>query len=165
MIYTPVFLLNGALCLGAALFASFAKGGRREAFWCASALGINFLFCALVFTPLSPAIVFGSTIKETWMAADTMLGAACVLMAYRYWWGYAMCALAIIQVGLHGAMIEHVIDGSTYSENLDIVLHAQVAVFFLIGGRGIGDLLRNSLVLRSLPRLHAASRFVKEADK
>lgn len=166
MINSPVFLLNGALCLGAALFALFAVRGRQEAFWCALSLGANFLFCALVFTPLSPAKAMGLSIKETWMLADTVLGAMCVTLAYRYWWGYAMCALAMAQVALHGAMIEHVIDGNVYSENLDYVLHAQIAVFFLIGGRGIGDLLYSTVAqFRGSGRIAQTARFVPQDEK
>ena len=162
MIYTPVFLFNGAMCIGAALFASFAKEGRRESFQCAVALGINFLLCAMVLVSPIPLL----SIKETWMIADTALGAFCVLAGYRYWWGYAMCALAMAQILLHAAMMEHAIDGQRYSGTLDVVLHAQMAVFFIIGGRGVSDLLRNSLAEFSSPRRsHEAAGDCSEAER
>lgn len=150
MIQDRAFLLNGALCLASMWFAAYAKQGRREAITASLSLCGNFLFCALAFTPLAPKFAFQAlgldlTHKETWMLADTALGGACVLLGHRYWWGYALCAMCAAQVGIHAARGEHVIDAAAYSEILDIVLHAQMAVFLALGGPKIGDLLHSNV--------------------
>lgn len=171
MIQEPVFLLNGFLILGAMWFASYAKAGRKEAVLCSIALAANFLLCALSFTDTSmksalSVIGFSMTHKETWMLADTLLGAFCVTVAYRRLWAYALCAMCMGQIGVHAALMEHVIDGDAYSEILDIVLHAQVAVFYLLGGRGVGQLLRSSIAgFRRPRRIAQTARAFSEAEE
>ncbi len=170
MIQQPIFLLNGFLLAAAMFFAANAKQGSREASLAALGLACNFLFCALAFTDYSPKIALqgmgiAMSNKETWMLADTVLGASCMLLAWRYWWGFTLCFAAMAQVLIHGARISGTMPEAAYTQTLDAVLHAQMAVFFLIGGRGVGDLLHSTLARhRSIRRHHATARVLPEAD-
>lgn len=169
-----LFLLNGALCAVAYWAAAYVHPGRDEARTLALLLAINFLFCALAWTPYAPkhllaplGIVISS--KDTWMLADALFGSAAVALMFWRWWGWALWSLAFVQVGLHVARQRNLIEPDLYSGGLDIVLHAQLAVFFVIGGRGlVGCLSDFAARLRgvwSIPeaaRARAAARLARK---
>lgn len=149
--FTPgLFLFNGIACAVALGFAAFVRPGRQEAVTLAALLCVNYLFCALGYTDWSPALALQSvgmpiSNKETWMLADTCFGAAAVLIAFWRPWAWIFWGLAVVQVSIHGLRMAKGIDGTTYSDLLQIVLWAQLAVFFGIGGRGVGDHLHSAI--------------------
>jgi hypothetical protein len=143
------FLANGIACAAALGFAAFVRPGRREAVTLAALLCVNYMFCALGYTDASPALALQAigvpiTNKETWMLADACFGAAAVLIAFWRPWAWIFWATSIVQVGIHALRMTEAIDGTTYSDWLEIVLHGQLAVFFVIGGPGVGDRLHDA---------------------
>lgn len=158
-----LFLANGIACAAALGFAAFVRPGRREAVTIAALLCVNYMFCALGYTDASPARILQTlgvpiTNKETWMLADACFGAAAILIAFWRPWAWVFWGLSVVQVGIHGLRIAKVIEGSTYSDWLQIVLHMQLVVFFVIGGPGVGDHLLNALDRVRRGRRHVAPR-------
>lgn len=150
MFSEPQFLFNAALCFGAFVLSHRVHPGRNEARLLAALLCVNFVFCAMCWTPYSPkywlnAIGANVSNKELWMLADALFGAACMIVAYRRWWGWALGGTAFFQVFVHLAREDKLIEAAAYSEILTIVLYAQLTLFYTIGGRGIGDFLFSSI--------------------
>lgn len=142
---------NGALCLVAIFFAAHVKEGRVEAICLAALLFSNFVFCALGYTDHAPKYALHRlgldiSTKELWAIADAIFGSL-TMIAFRFWWAWALWAGAITQVLLHAARISLGLDEFIYSDALQVVLLGQIAVFFLIGGRGVRDWI-NRLVDR-----------------
>lgn len=145
----PLFLLNAALCLAALGCAAFVRPGRGEALVLAALLNANFYFCALGYTSYAPkhmleALGVAITTKETWMVADALLGAAAVI-AFRRWWAWALWATTLCQQIIHGGYMFGLFSDVFYTDRLQNVLHAQIALFFLIGGRGLADFLHRHI--------------------
>lgn len=126
-----------ALCLAAILFAAHAPADQRRA---ASvvALGLlaNWMVCGWAYT--APAIVQRHAV-DLWTIADLTFGLFALWHGYRHWWGWALWGSTIIQQCLH---VTHAALGAThYLDALDGLLRAQIAVFLLLGGKGIADLI------------------------
>lgn len=142
-----LFLINGALCAVAWWAAAYVHPGRGEARTLAALLALNFLFCALAWTPYAPKLALAAvgihlSSKDIWMLADAVYGSVAITIMFWRWWGWALWLLAFAQVGLHLARQSALITPDFYSDRLDNVLHAQLAVFFVIGGHGVvGSLL------------------------
>lgn len=165
MFEPALFSFNGALCVAAIGFAAAVKRGRTEALVLAGLLLANFIFCNLAYTPYAPklglaAIGIKATSKELWMLADTLLAASCVLVAFKRWWGWALWAAGAVQILIHLLYSFELFSPDAYSDLLQAVLLAQLAVFFMIGGPGVVDLLHSTLAhFRSRRRTVAASRY------
>lgn len=165
MFEPALFSFNGALCVAAIGVAAAVKRGRVEALVLSGLLLANFLFCNLAYTPYAPkyglaALGIAVTSKELWMLADTLLAASCALVAFRRWWGWALWAAGAVQIITHLAYSFDLFSPDAYSDILQVVLLAQLAVFFMIGGPGVVDLLHSALAhFRSRRRSFAASRY------
>jgi len=147
--FDPVlFALNGALCLAAFVFAGFVRpGDRAAAMTLAALLGFNFVFCALGYTQYAPkyglaALGVSVTTKSLWMLADALLGCAAAL-ALR-WWGWALWSLALLQMFLHFGYLADWYSDLFYTDRLQDVLHAQIALFFVMGGPGLAAFLHRA---------------------
>lgn len=146
----PLFSFNGGLCVAALWVATFVRRGKWDAVGVAACLLANYLFCALAYTPYAPKYAFHAigipvTSKDLWLVADTLFGCAAMLVGFWHRWAVALWALACVQVGTHLAYQAQAIDEYVYSDALQIVLHAQLAVFFVIGGPRAWDYLRSSV--------------------
>lgn len=144
----PLFLLNGALCAAATRAAAFVRRGKGEALLLAALLATNFVFCAAAYTPYAPKYAFQAiglplSSKDLWMLADAIYG-TCAMIAFRRWWAWGLWALSSVQVALHIGYQWDAFDGGAYTDRLQTVLHAQLAVFYLIGGPGAVDFLRRN---------------------
>lgn len=161
----PLFLTNGALCAAAFGFAAFVRVGRAEAVVLAGLLGCNFVFCALAYTPYAPKYALQAagiplTSKDLWMLADALYGAAAIIIGFWRRWAWALWGMAVVQVSIHAAYLAGLFGPDTYSDRLQNVLHAQLAVFFIIGGPGVVDYL-----LDTADRLSRYSRRAQAATR
>jgi hypothetical protein len=148
-----------ALCVGAVTFATHApKGERLAASILAAGLLANWLFVAWTYATSSPQAAirsWGLPIHATdlWAIADLALGALAVRVGWHRWWGWAVFSLSMGHLCMHPA--RSLIGDTLYTFWLDKILLAQVAVFILIGGRGIA----NRLSFRA--RLHWVGGFAQ----
>jgi len=126
-----------ALCLAAILFATHApKGQCRVASAAALALLGNWLVCRLPYT--GPG--FAQThYLELWTVADLGFGLTAIALGFRHWWGWALLSFAIAQQLCH--LTHMALGAGAYLDALDGLLRAQIAVFILIGGKGVADRL------------------------
>jgi len=143
----PFAILNGALCVTAIMFAALASSGRREALPLAALLFADWLLYVLSWTPYKPANLFPGLLnsKDLWSIMDGIFGACAIVTAYRYWWGWALLLSVMCQEVLHAAYWLRVYDFETYSGFLDITFLAQVALFLVLGGRGVRDYLNRCI--------------------
>lgn len=158
----PLFSINGALCAAALGVAAFVRSGKREAVTLAGCLLANYLFCALAYTPWAPKLALEATgldvtSKDLWMLADTAFGVAAILAGFWHWWGTALWACACFQILIHVIYQADLIDEYAYSDRLQNVLHAQLAVFFVIGGPRAWDRLLSCLDRFRVSRRQATS--------
>jgi hypothetical protein len=152
-------LIYLGLCMGTVVFAAHApKGERLAASILAGGLLANWLFVAWTYAPMSPQAAirsWGLPIHATdlWAVADLALGALAVRVGWHRWWGWAVFSLCMAHLCMHPA--RPLIGDELYTFWLDKILLAQVAVFILIGGRGIA----NRLSFRA--RLHRLGGFTQ----
>jgi hypothetical protein len=126
-----------ALCLTAIVFAMHAPAGqRRGASATALALVCNWLICRLSYT--GPGFT-ETHYLELWTAADLVFGLTAIALGFRHWWGWAFLGFAIAQQLCH--LTHTALGASVYLDALDGLLRAQIAVFILIGGKGVADRL------------------------
>jgi hypothetical protein len=141
MLIEPLALVYAVLLVCAIIFASFApKDDRREAQLLALLLLVNWVSFVATYTPYSPARALGMRPQDWWAMMDGLCGVVAML-AFQRWWGWALWAISILQEILHAGHDFGWYDQFTYTDYLDSVLRAQIALFFLIGGRGVGDFL------------------------
>lgn len=162
MLDTSLAIANAALCVGAIVCGVHFPAGRWRGVALAVLLLASFFFCALGYTEYKPryaaeAIGLIVTTKETWLLADTVGGLAAILLAARYWWGWALWGCAVAQVITHGARISFGIDENLYTDALQVALWLQLSVFYFVGGRGVLDTLHRCLVNLSSPGRALAS--------
>lgn len=163
-----LFSLNGALCAAAFGFAAFVRHGRQDAMALAAALFVNFVACGLEYTQYAPRYALAACgwpvgAPDVWMMADTAFGVTALLVGSRHWWGTALWALSCVQVIVHLAYTAKWFDQYVYSDTLQVVLLAQLAVFFVIGGPRAADHLRSGLDRLRRPRRALAARACDEA--
>lgn len=138
-------LIYLGLCMGAVVFAVHApRGERLAASILAGGLLANWLFVAWTYAALSPQAAirgWGLPIHATdlWAMADLALGALAVRVGWHRWWGWAVFSLSMGHLCMHPA--RPLLGDALYTFWLDKILLAQVAVFILIGGRGIANRL------------------------
>lgn len=141
----PFAIANGLLCAATILFAAHVREGRGDAVTLATALFVNWVLYVLSWTPLAvaPAIreMTGLPLhsSDLWLLADTCCASLAMVLAFNRWWGWGLWSLGILQVLVHGGRELSLYDFATYTQILDWVLWAQLAIFFYIGGRGVGD--------------------------
>lgn len=170
MLEPALFAINGLLCVVAIACATRVKPGREQAVPLAVLLLANFIFCNLAYTDYAPkhaleALGIEATSKDLWMLADTLLAGAAVTIAYDRWWGWAFGLAGFVQLGIHAAYLANMYVGDFYTDRLSNVLHAQIAVFFLLGGRGVGSLLLSFIAeLRSVRRVPQKAFYSDEQE-
>jgi hypothetical protein len=126
-----------ALCIAAVIFAMHAPADqRRAASVVAWALLGTWFVCGLPYQ--GPGFAQSHYI-DIWTVADTAFGLFAIWQGHRHWWGWALLGSTMAQVTLHG--FNSVISAAHYLDALDGLLRAQIAVFILIGGKGVADRL------------------------
>ncbi len=139
-------LFHGFLCLCAVFFAAHARVNRGGAISLAVIMTIGWAFYVSAWTPANPGAALkaagvGITNKDLWAINDALFGAAAIGLAWSVWWGWAFWMAALTATAAHLAYKFGGQDFETYSTLLDNILRAQIALFFLIGGRGVADRL------------------------
>ena len=139
--------VNGLLCAAAVLFAAHTGKARRVALPLAVLLFAGWLQYILAWTPYKPANIFGGLLnsKDLWSIMDGILGALAITTAYRFWWGWALLLTSWCQEVLHVAYWLRAYDFGAYSGFLDLTFLAQIALFLVIGGRGVRDHINRSI--------------------
>jgi len=124
--------VHAAYVAAAVTCAFHAPAPQRRA---ARVLGLallgNWLTCGLPYvrdTVIDPV--------DLWAVMDATLGAVAITLSRR-WWGWAVWALAVCQVCFH--LCHGLLEDALYTWWLDRLLEAMVAVFLLLGGRGVYD--------------------------
>lgn len=164
-------IVNGVACAATFGFAAHVVSGRREAMILSALLFANWAQYVLSWTPYNPTEILyraglpieGNTL---WMLIDAIIGSSSVVIAFRFWWGWALWLSSIAQLFLHAGYKDGLYDFQSYSSCLDWVLKAQIAVFFLIGGRGVRDRLADLHRFLDERRVHgrrSASSTAREA--
>lgn len=77
--------------------------------------------------------------EAIWAYADALAATAIVLTCYKNWWGFAIWALYTLQIYVHYERSFAATDFGFYAYSLDLLFMAMVAVFILIGGKGVSD--------------------------
>jgi hypothetical protein len=149
----PFALLHGGLCLCAVFFAAHARDNRSGAIGLACVMTAGWALYVSAWTPANPGAALGIANKDLWAISDALFGAAAIGLAWAVWWGWAFWMAALTATGAHLAYKFWGHDFEAYSTLLDNLLRAQIALFFMIGGRGVAD-----RVLRGCRRLRDAWR-------
>ena len=145
-------VLSGA-CGGLAIIcaAHTPRDGRWEAVSLACLLLVNWALFILAYTDFSPSWALERTgvdisSPRLWMLADAICGSAAITVAYRFWWGRALWCVSMVQIGFHAGMDAKIFDPVFYTDVLlNGALLVQLAIFFVMGGPGVG----NALYLRA----------------
>lgn len=157
--------INGLLMLVAVFFATYVDKDRRgEAVAAALVLLAVWVLYVLSWTPLSLARGASAVLdvkvssQDLWPVVDALAAMGIVLACFRRWWGWALWATLAAQVLIHYGNQQWSFDFGTYSHVLDGLFLAQIAIFILIGGRGVVDLLHRGIGrLRLLGRAPSSS--------
>ena len=129
------------LCVAAIGFATHSPRYDRIGAVVASAMLLaNWLICAATYAVYSPQSVardigIPMTGIGVWACADATLGGIVMTLSRARWWGWALWAIAMAQVTLHGFNM-HMSD-AVYLGALDKLLIAQVAIFIFLGSNGV----------------------------
>lgn len=142
-----VFASNLGLCAAAVMAAAFVRPGKAEAVGIAICLMVNFVFCAAAYTPYAPkyallALGIKATSKDLWLFADGLQATVAVIAFRRTWW-WQLYVFANAQVALHVAYRVWSFDDTLYTDLLQMLLFAQLAVFYIEGGPGAVDFGRS----------------------
>lgn len=163
-------VVNGLLLLGAVFFAAFApKDQRGDAVAASLVLLFVWILYVASWTSWSPAAFLrsltGMSVKspDVWMYTDALAGGAVVLVAFQRWWGWALWASFVGMFVTHVAKSVGLLGFGPYSDILDGLFLAQVALLYLIGGRGVGDRLHRYLDRLRVVRGQAASAHARPA--
>lgn len=149
-------LIYPGLCFGAAVFAAHAPLGQRlSAIGLSLVLLANWFFVEWTYTAHPPqawlrAQGVPSSAVDLWTVADMVLAFAALFFARLRWWGWAIYILCMMQIGAHSFRSN--MTDENYTFWLDKMLLAQVAVFLLLGGKGVSDRLSNVFGFHRLER-------------
>lgn len=150
-------LIYLGLCAGAIVFACHAsKDQRLASVTLAIGLLTNWLLVEWTYagaaSPQATLRGWGmpASAVDLWAIFDLSLGVLAIVTGRTRWWGWAIYGLCLAQVMTHVLRV-HFTD-ATYTFWLDKMLLAQVAVFVLLGGRGVSDRMFSLLGLRRLGR-------------
>lgn len=134
------------LCVAAVLVAACAPvPARRRAVAAALVLLANWLFCEWTYAANAPQNLLywrtGLYVEafRWWAAADLVTALLGFLLGRDHWWGVALLLIGMFQMVPHHAREIEAISKPLYLFTLDKLLLAQIALFFMIGGRGVGD--------------------------
>lgn len=149
-------LIYLGLCLGAVVFAAHAPVGQRlAAFVLAAGIVLNWCFVEWTYSASSPqawlrAQGIPTSAVDLWTVADLYVGVLALVTGRLRWWGWAVYMLCMTQIGAHSYRSQ--LSDENYTFWLDKMLLAQVAVFFLLGGKGVSDRMCSLLGLHRLER-------------
>lgn len=149
-------LIYLGLCLAAVVFAVHAPVGQRlAAFALAAGIALNWCFVEWTYSASSPqawlrAQGIPTSSVDLWTIADLCVGVLAIFTGRLRWWGWAVYMLCMTQVFAHSFRAQ--MSDENYTFWLDKMLLAQVAVFFLLGGKGVSDRLCSLLGLYRLER-------------
>lgn len=137
-------LLNGGMCAVAIVFAAHAPDHRSAAVTLAALMTLGWAFYVSAWTDASPAMALAAlglpvTNKDMWSVMDALFGFAAIALAFMTWWGWALWATALTATAMHLSYRYGAGDFDAYSHVLDKILLAQMAIFYVIGGRGVAD--------------------------
>lgn len=105
--------------------AVLACWGFYNSIWFEGGLGFR------LWSALSP---YGVGYVDIWAMTDLCLAALVLYLARTQWWGLAIWAVILIQMGFHVAHQFAGLGFSPYSVALDALFLGQLAVFFMLGG-------------------------------
>lgn len=126
-----------ALILAAMLCAWLApKDERLAATQVCLFLAANWLLCETTYFDNPPQKVLHVSAVTLWCVFDVCVGFAALAISGR-WWAWAIWAASVCQVGFH--IVHGALPDSIYTYCLDWLLHAQLACFYFLGGRGVGN--------------------------
>lgn len=86
---------------------------------------------------LSDAGIY-TTSPEVWAIADATNGMLALRYGHRHWWGFALWFLYVAQCVMHVSFLGGWSWGQ-YKTGLDATFLMQVAVFLMVGGKGVYD--------------------------
>ena len=142
-------LAYAGLCAAACGFAACAPHGQRlGAFFVSLAFNANWWLCAWTYSASPPQTYLGMSAVDLWCLFDLAVGVTALVAGVRHWWGWALWFIAIAQECFHTG--HFLLENQTYTFWLDKLLLAQVAVFFLIGGRSVSNWLLGVFGFRRL---------------
>jgi len=149
-------LIYFGLCLAAVMFSIHAPVGQRlAAFVLAAGIALNWCFVEWTYSASSPqawlrAQGIPTSAVDLWTIADLSVGVLAIFTGRLRWWGWVVYMLCMTQVFAHSFRGQ--LSDENYTFWLDKMLLAQVAVFFLLGGKGVSDRMCSLLGLHRLER-------------
>lgn len=143
----PVNVIYGilALLMIAAAFGAPSED-RRRAVAVSVLLFANWVCFVLAWTDYKPKLVFAAvgmplTNIDMWALLDALAASCIIAVAYDRWWGLALWGMLVAQLAGHSLYQGGLVAYAPYSAALDALFLAQVAVFLLLGGGGIVNLV------------------------
>lgn len=153
---------NGALSVGAVVFAALApRDQRRAAAMCAAALTASWMLSCASYTGYAVEKAIGATYLDIWSAMNALIGVLVALIARETWWGRLLFGLLFVACVNDLALWMQVSDlaqvpgnyWEPFSERADWLFWSEAAIFYAIGAGGaavrIADNFRRLLPLRS----------------
>lgn len=136
-----------ALLVAAAMFCAWhAPEGQRRQLGCFSVLfTLGWASFVASWSDYGPAALLWRTrlairSEDIWCMTDALLGSVVIAIAWDRWWAWALWATFLTQVGMHTMYRPfHAWDYPAYPLALGYVFNAQIAVFFMVGGKGAAD--------------------------
>ncbi len=169
----------GLLLLAAVAVGSLGapRGQRRMVLFAGFVLVVNWLFYASswVAPAYSPAWVIhdqtniDATPRQMWALTDAVsatliLGVGITVQHRAEKWCLALWLLLVCQIATHGLVASDAIGAGVSLKILDLFFYGQLAVFLLIGRKGVSDVVRE-LVLRLGSRRRDLFASAKAAHK
>lgn len=147
--------LFGIVAGVAFLCAWFAPKGQRAASGTLASLFVaNWLLYAASFTDYHPAGPFWSVgwyirNEDIWAFADAVTALLALALARRFWWGWAIWSLYVVQSIMHMLANDFaILPVGVYNDGLDATFLMVAACFIVIGGEGLFSVVRRGLALR-----------------
>lgn len=151
-------LSYGILCGLAVLSALLVRKQQRGAFMASLAILSGWVLFVASWTEYSPAsLAPWLSYTERWALTDLTIATVILLLAAPRWWSLTLAAIIWVQIVLHNLHEYAGLEFAPYSAALDFLFLGQLAVFFMLGGGKIVDLMSSGLdhvahVFRSFAR-------------
>jgi hypothetical protein len=164
-------LLYFGLCVASLLFAAHVPAMQRApAIASATAILTNWAFGQWTYAPAAPQnLIFYSTgfylqPYQMWAAVDCAATMVAIIAGRRWWWGWALLWLGMAWQVLHTLRDYGLLSGAPYLAWLDAVLLGHIAVFVVIGEKGMRDAVRvhASVGVRGVVSRRALSKVPQE---